>query len=105
MVGQEVLDPLRLMSGKVVEDHMDLLSLGLACDQIAQEGDELLAGVAIRRATENGPRLGVQSRVQRQRAVAVVLKPMTLQASRRQRQHRVEPVQGLNRGLLVDAKN
>ena len=49
--------------------------------------------------------LGVEGRVQRQRAVAVVLEAMALGAPRRQRQHRILAVQRLDRGLLVDAEH
>ena len=37
--------------------------------------------------------------------MAVVFKAVALDSSRRERQHGIEPVQGLNGGLFVDAKD
>jgi hypothetical protein len=47
----------------------------------------------------------VKRGVQRKGVVAIVFKPMALQPSGRQRQHRIEPVQGLDRGLFIHAKH
>ena len=48
---------------------------------------------------------GVKRGVQRKRPVPVILKAVALQPPGRQRQHRIEPVQGLNGGLFVHAKH
>ena len=37
--------------------------------------------------------------------MAIVFKTMALGPPRRQRQHRIKPVQGLDGGLFVDAKH
>ena len=49
--------------------------------------------------------LDVQSCVQRKRAMTIVFKAMPLGAARRQRQHWVQPIQRLNRRLLIYAKH
>jgi hypothetical protein len=48
---------------------------------------------------------GVEGGVQGQSAVTVVFKAVTFQPSGRERQHRIEPVQGLNGRLLIDAEH
>jgi hypothetical protein len=48
---------------------------------------------------------GVQRRVQGERSVPVVFKTIALSATRREPQHRVEPIQRLNGGLLIDTKH
>src|SRR6202040_2909840 len=82
MLSQEVLYPLCLMGGQVVQDDMDLLTVRLAGNQIAEEGDEFLAGMPRRRATDDRSGLGVQRRIQRQGPVPVVLEAVSFQASR-----------------------
>ena len=49
--------------------------------------------------------LGVQRGIQRKRSMPVVLEAVTLGASRRERQNGIEPIQGLDGGLLIDAKH
>ena len=46
----------------------------------------------------------VKRGVQRQGAVTVVLKAVALEPPRRQRQNRIEQVEGLNGGFFVDPK-
>src|SRR6516162_11914163 len=47
----------------------------------------------------------VKRRVKRQRAVTIVFETVAFQASGRQRQHRIEPVESLDGTLLVDAEH
>ena len=49
--------------------------------------------------------LHIQCRIQRQRSVAIIFKAMAFGAARRQWQHRIEPVQRLNRCLFIHAKH
>src|SRR5208337_30068 len=49
--------------------------------------------------------LGVEGSVERERSMPVVLKAMSLRTPRRERQHRIEPIEGLNGGFLVNAKH
>src|SRR5450755_3591753 len=49
--------------------------------------------------------LDVERRVQRQRAIASILKAVPFQTSGRQRQHWIQAVQCLNRGLLIHTKH
>ena len=47
----------------------------------------------------------VERGIQGERAVAVVLKPVPFRAARRQRQHRIQAIQGLNRRLFIGRKH
>ena len=60
---------------------------------------------AARSARRTSPDLRIERGEQRQRPVSVVLEAVALGASRRQRQHRVQPVQRLNRRLFVDREH
>ena len=103
MLGKEGLDQFGLVSREIVGDDMDLLAARLVDDQVGQKGDELSRGMPSCRLAEHYTGLGVEGRIQRERPMALVLKPMPLGAPRRQRQHRIESIQGLDRGLLIHA--
>src|SRR5207245_8418977 len=64
-----------------------------------EELHKLLTGVAGGGLAEHFAGLRIQCRIQRQRAMTVVFKPVTLGAARRKRQYRIEPVERLNRRL------
>src|SRR5215831_234804 len=95
---------LGFMSGQVVEDDMNLPA-GAQGDDLFEESDEVAAGVAGCRLAVHAPRLGVQCGIQRKGAMPVVLEAMTLGASGRERENRVEPIQSLDRRLLIDAEH
>ena len=105
MVGQELGDALGLMRRKVVDDDVDRSALGFEGDDLAQKGDELLGGMAGGGLTQDLAALGIEGRVKRERSVSVVFKAVALGAPRGQRQHRVEAIERLNGGLLIDAEN
>ena len=56
-------------------------------------------------AADDLARLRIERRVQRQRAVPVVLEPVAFSASGRERQQRINPVERLDRRLLVNAED
>jgi hypothetical protein len=70
---------------------MNLLAARLIGDQFGEEAGKLLAGV---------PRGGFSHSTAPLRVLSAAL-----QSPRRQRQHRFEPIQGLDGGLFVDAKH
>ena len=84
---------------------MDLLSGLAGRDHLAEEAHEVLACMPGRRLALNLAGLDVQRRVERQRAVSLVLEPVPLDATRRERQHAVPTVERLDGGFLVDAEN
>ena len=47
VIGEELLDTSRFVSGEVIQNDVDLFTSGLACDDGRQERYELSAGVAI----------------------------------------------------------
>ena len=56
-------------------------------------------------ASEDLAALGLEGGVKGEGAVTEILEPMTLGPSRRERQHRIEPVEGLDGGLFVHAED
>src|SRR5271170_6594742 len=93
---QEVRDRPALVSGEVVNDHMDFFAAGLIDDQVGEERDEFGRGVARRRFAEHLAGLSVEGGIQRQGAVTKVLKAVPFRASWGQRQNGVLAVQSLN---------
>ena len=80
---------------------MDLLPRGLMGHEVRQERDELLGGVAVGCLAQDLARLGIERGIEGERAVSVVFEPMPFRPSRRQGQHRILAVQGLDRGFLI----
>ena len=105
MLLEEISNRLRFRSGEVVEDDMNLLPGGAQRHDFFQEGEEVATGVTSRSFSVHPAGPGIQRGIQRERAMAVVLKSMTLGPSRRKRQNGVQPIQSLNRGLLIDAED
>src|SRR4029453_5699059 len=105
MLGEERIDALGLVRREVIADDMNLFAPGLVSDDVSEEGHELGAGVPRRCLAQDLPGLGVEGGIKRKGAMAVVLESMSLDAPRRKRQHRIEPIQGLNSGLLIDAEH
>lgn len=102
---KERLDLVSLVRGEVVSDHVDLSASRLVRNDVGEKSHELSRGVSRRGFAQNFSGLGVERGIQRQRSVTVVLKPVPLCASRRQRQDRVLAIERLNRRLLVNAKD
>jgi len=84
---------------------VDLSAAPLVDHDIGEEGDELGRGVARSGLAQHFAGLGIEGRVQRERAMAVVLKAMPLSPASRERQHRIEPVEGLDGRLLINAEH
>lgn len=105
MLGEERIDAFGLVGREVVTDDMNLFAFRLVRNDVGQEGHELGAGVPWRGLAHDLAGPGVEGGIKGQGAVAVILESMTLDATRRKRQHRIEPVQGLNGGLLIDAEH
>jgi hypothetical protein len=72
MIGQELRDPLGLMGREVVGDDVDLATLGLQRNNLTQEGDQLLSGMAGRGLTQNLAAGGVERGVKRERTMPIV---------------------------------
>src|SRR5262245_63655373 len=100
MQRQEVAGPLSLMSREVIENDVDLALLGFDRDDLAEEGDELLSRMPRRGLTEDCSRPGVQGCIERESSVAIVLKAVSFGPPGRERQHGVEPIEGLDGGFL-----
>ena len=105
MFGQKILNPLGLVRREVVGDHMDLLASGLVRHEVSEEGHELLRGVACSRPAQDLSALRVEGGIERQRAVAVILEAVALEAPRRQRKNGVQAVQSLDGCLFIDTED
>src|SRR3984893_18210346 len=98
MSGQELCDPLGLMGREVVGDDVDLATPGLQRNNLAQESHKLFSGMVGRGLTQDLAAFGVERSIERERAMPIVLKAVALGSPGAKRQHRVEAIEGLNRG-------
>ena len=103
MSHKELLHPFGLVGREIVGNEMNLFAARLVGDYLGEEGNKLLAGVPRGGFAHHLAVASVKRGVQRKSAVTVVLKAVALEPPRRQWQNRVEPVQGLDGGLFVDA--
>jgi hypothetical protein len=102
---QEGPDLLRFVGREIVHDDVHLAPTGLRLDDGLQEAHEFRTRVTSRRVAHDLARPRVERRIERQRPVSVVLEAVPFGASWRQRQDRVQPIEGLNRRLLVDTEH
>src|SRR5213595_966048 len=94
-----------LVSGVVVNDRVDRLSLGKVRVDVIEEADELLMPVALHIAADDGAVENVEGGEQGGCAVAFVVVGHRPGASRLHRQSRLGAVEGLDLTLLVDREN
>ena len=105
MLLEELTDRLSFVRGEIVQDDVNLLPRGAQGYDLLQKGDELTAGMAGGGFAVDATGGGIERRIQGERAVPVVLEAVAFGASRRERQHGIETVQGLNGGLLINAEH
>jgi hypothetical protein len=87
MTGQKVADRFGFMRAQVVANDVNGLLWSLACDQIFQKRNELRTGVAVAGLSDHFPALGIQSRIERERSMAVVFKAVSFGATGRKWQN------------------
>ena len=83
MLLKKALDQIRFMSGEVVQDNVYIPIRGLRGHHFLQKRDKLWGGVSRGCLTDDFPGLGVESGVQRQRAVAMIFETVLFGAARR----------------------
>ncbi len=105
MRGEKGPHLLRLMRRQVVEDDVHFPSARLRVDDLGEEGEEVLAGVARGRLPDDLASARVERGIEGERPVPVVFKAVALGAARRERKDGVESIERLNRGLLVEAED
>jgi len=81
MSGQKVAYGPGLMGRQIVTDDMELFALGLIGDDIGKKGHELRTGVPRYGLAQDFAGFGVEGGIQRERAVAVILKSMAVGAT------------------------
>jgi hypothetical protein len=94
-----------LVSRKIVEDDVDLLLIGTQSDDFLQEDNEILTGVPCGGFAMNAAGSRVQRCIQGERSVPLVFESVAFGATGRKRQDRIEPIQSLNRRLLIDTEH
>ena len=102
---QEGRNRFGLMRTQVIGNDMDFFAWRLAESDLAKELDKLGAGMARAGLAQHLTSVDVERSVQRQGAMAVVLKAMPFGPSWRERQHRIEPIQGLDGSLFIQAED
>jgi hypothetical protein len=105
MLLEELTDHLSFVAGEIVEDDVNLLPRRAQADDLLQKGNELTAGVAGSGFAVDATGGGIEGCISGDGAVAVVLEAVAFGASRRERQDGIKTTQGLNGGLLIDAKH
>jgi len=105
VLSQEVRHSRGLVRREIIGNHMNLFAAWLARHDVGQKGDELLGGMAHGGLSEYFAGLGIEGCVERQRAVPVIFEPMPFCPPRRQRQHGILAVEGLDRRFLVNTKH
>ncbi len=101
----ELVSCLGLVGRQIVQHNVDVLRPAGLVHQLTQKGNELRTGVPFRGLACHLAGLHIQSGIERQGPVTVILEAMPFRSPRRKGQHGIEPVQGLNRRLLVDAEH
>src|SRR6185503_9100563 len=96
---------LGLVSRKVVRNDMDVTTSRLTGNNVSKECYKLFAGMSLGSFSQHLSGGGIQSSIQRQRSMAIILKTVTLGTPGRERQNRVQPIQSLDGGLLINTKN
>src|SRR4030095_15617662 len=102
---QKLFDELRLMSREVINNDMNLLSSGLTGNDVGKKRYKLLTRMSRGGLTKDRSCLCIQRCIQRERAMSVIFKPMSLCSSGRHRQHRIQPVQSLNAAFFIYTEN
>src|SRR4029077_7406583 len=93
------------MRAQVVGDDVDFFFFRLAGNDLLQEFDELNAGMPGAGFAQHFPGARIERSVQRKGAMAIVLKAMTLSSPRGKRQHRIQPIKGLDGALFIHTED
>jgi len=93
------------MSAQIIADDVDRLLLGQAGKQLFQKRDELCTSMTGSGVPDDFAAGGMQCRVERERAVTIVLKTVAFGPAWAQWQNRVETVQGLDSALFVHTED
>src|SRR6516164_2707369 len=105
VTSEKITDRLGLMGAQVITDDVEGLLLGLASHELFQKRHELCASVAGAGLANHFAGAGMECRVQRQRAVTVILKAVSFGPARGQGQNWVQAVKRLDGTLFVNAED
>src|SRR5262249_24261346 len=93
------------VSGIVVDDRVNRLSLGNVRVDLVEEADEFLMSMALHVAADNGAVEDIEGGEQRGRAVALVVVRHRSGATRLHWQSRLGAIESLDLALLVDRED
>src|SRR5215468_11666816 len=102
---EKLLHRFGLVRREIVQHDVNLSRPARLFEQTTQKEQELSTGVPFCCLAFDPSGLHVQGGVEGQRAMTVILKSMSFRSSRRQRQHRIESIQRLNRSFFVHAEH
>lgn len=105
MVVQEGVHLLGLMRREIVEDDVQRLPPRLMGHQVGQERDELRRGVSFGGTPEHRAAASLERGIEREGAVTGIFKAMPLDTTGRQWQHWIQPIQRLDRRLLIHTED
>src|SRR4029453_10128713 len=105
MGAQKALNSCSFMSRKVVGDDMNMGFGGLSSDHFGEKLHELGAGMTGSCLSQDLAGGRVQGRIERKSAVAKVFESVAFGPARRERQHGIETIKGLNGALFIDTEN
>jgi hypothetical protein len=104
-LAQESFDSLGFVSREIVGDDVNFPTRFYTGNYLLQKDDELGAGVAAGGLAQDLSAGGVECRIEGKGAVAEVFEPMPFSPPGRERQHRVEAIEGLNGALFIHAED
>src|SRR5258708_10005737 len=87
----------------VVEDHVQL-AMRIGANDLSHESEKVARGVAVGDLMRDLSGRDLQGRVEIDDAVPLVIVSVPLRTPRAQRERRLSPFEGLDRGLLVHAQ-
>src|SRR5689334_8904014 len=93
------------MSGKIVENHVNLPCPARPPEQTREELNEVSAGVASRGTSFHLPGFDVQRCIKRESPMAIIFKSLSFRSPRRKRQPRILAIQRLNRTLFIHTEH
>src|SRR5262245_26462524 len=105
VLGEEFPDALGLVCGEVVENDVDLSGAGFNGNELAEESDGFLSRVPRCGLIEHRSSASVESGIERQSPMAIILEAMSLSAPGRKWQYWIAAIESLDRSLLIDAEN
>ena len=105
VLAQESFDGFGFVGREIVGNDVDFPPRFHTGNHLLQKDDEFGAGMAVGGLAQDLSAGGVECRIERKGAMAAVFEPVPFRPSGRERQHRVEAIEGLNGALLIHTED